>query len=176
MKKKVCLFVLLLFVFVSVFSASAETTPVAISNEIMEFMLETTLENGLNQHKDVQVLLNNAIQNGYDYCNVTYSDKTTSSFKIEIAVDGLCSSLLALKNADEEEFLLAKDTIVSHCLSIYDLCQAAGREDINIVFKILDDRQLFKYGIADSCFLYVFIKDGEVNRFVETLGIPTRMQ
>jgi len=122
--------------------ACAESLPVSVNNDVVQAMLESSLENGFSPQKDLQAMLNNALLNGYDYSSVTYIE-ASNTFKVELAIDGFSSAVTSLVNSKSDdaakEIAQAKEAVISHYEAILDLFGMVGRDDINCFFKLLDD-------------------------------------
>lgn len=161
MKKVLCAVILMLSICVS---ALAETPPVSVSNEVVQAMLESALENGFSPQKDLQAMLNNALQNGYDYSSVSYYE-TTNFIKVEIAIDGFASAVKSLVNSKSKdtvnEIAKAKEMVISHYDAIHSLLIMVGRDDVQCLFKLLDDEMLFKYDIHESTIVTIVDQVGK---------------
>ena len=139
MKKLLCAVILWLCLPVLAF---ADSLPVSMSNEVVQAMLESSLENGFSHQKDLQAMLNNALLNGYDYSSVTYYE-SSNTFRVEVAIDGFSSAVTSLVNSKSDdaakEIAQTKEAVISHYEAILDLFGMVGRDDINCFFKLLDD-------------------------------------
>ena len=104
--------------------------------------LEKSLTDGVSASRNIQLMLENAWQNGYDYCRIAQVDDS-DSFVIEVAVRGLAAPLKALDNTnspqDTKALLEARDTLLSHCLSVIELLQVNNPQELQFSFVLLDD-------------------------------------
>lgn len=146
---KKLLFVISLVLALMLSAPVCSASSVSVNNDVVQAMLQSSLENGFSPRKDVQAMLDNALLNGYDYVNVTYNEKANAFF-VRVAIDGMASALAFLDKEGSAEsiciMMQAKDSLVSHCDSIIGLFDMIGRKDTRFVFELLDDVFLSETG------------------------------
>jgi len=124
------------------------TTVCASANQNINFdLLEKSLKKGVSSSKDIQLMLSNAWQNGYDYCRVSQAE-SSDSFVIEIAVKGLVAPLKVLDKSNDEQdmeaLMQAKDILLSHCLSIIETLQNEKSQGLHFSFVLMDDAKVLE--------------------------------
>lgn len=148
MRKYRTAIVLLLFISIFVHFHSALAT-----GEVSLSALEERLQNGANSPKDIQIMLENAWLNGYDYCKISQS-KDKESFVIEIAVRGLTASLKTLAKSEGEQapslLMQARSTFLSQCQEIINLMDANNIPTAHFSFALMDDIRVLQNEYATS--------------------------
>lgn len=170
MKKALTIILLLAFAFNSFALAESSHTTGNIS--VVGAAVESALENGFNRYKDIQAMFDNALSNGYDYCNVSLN-QTYTALMINVAIDGLASALRTLESSVGEEanaiLMQAKESVFDHCNAIIEMCKMFGRDDISFMFKILDDKSLMESGSIERDLVTIAVVGGEVKGFVTSI-------
>jgi hypothetical protein len=147
-------------------SVCSESVGVPVSRETVQSMLQSSLEHGFSAQKDIQLLLGNAILNGYDHVKVI-DNKDAGNIVIEVAIDGLASALYALQKDGSEESLnqlmQARDIILLHYQAVLNLTDMVGRDDIRVMFKVLDDELLRSGGYEMHIIAVSKSSDGSIS-------------
>jgi len=138
----------------------------ALASDTVDFSsLEDTLRSGSSSPKDVQMMLNNAWLNGYDYCKVSRSENS-DSFVIEIAIRGLVSPLRIFARSEDIQdttlLIQARDMLLSQCKSVCTLLEKQGVQNLHFSFVLLDDAKVLENEYAQGAVIArITVSDGQ---------------
>lgn len=137
-------FLILVFIFsVDAHAIAGETTDLKY--------LQAWLQEGASAPKNVRLLMDNAWQNGYDYCKVSMAEDS-ESFVIEVAIDGLVPTLKKLAKSENETDLSILDQtrglLLNHVNKVISLLGSEGETDLSFSFILLDDTKVLAHEYA----------------------------